>query len=300
LSIRILAALLIIDLLAFGAHPALAKPSNAPKTVAVVGQTAIPVRDISYRLKTEQAYENSGATEEVALISLINDAVEHEVASLNGVVATQEEIEALRKYSDEQTKAPEILKKVKMAFGDDSASYERLFLAPKIINRKLRQFYSRSPEIHKTERESIEKAYSLVSSGEPFQQAADQLGLQFKTFEAGNQDTSSTPGELKRHVPEGARATPPTDPLIPILEHLSAGDINRSIVEDDYSYKVIRLKEKKGKTYQVESITVYKRPFDEWFRKEAEKIRIEILDSEFKKSIQIRYPNLWWTPNLSP
>jgi len=48
LSIRILAALLIIDLLAFGAHPALAKPSNAPKTVAVVGQTAIPVRDISY------------------------------------------------------------------------------------------------------------------------------------------------------------------------------------------------------------------------------------------------------------
>jgi hypothetical protein len=61
---------------------------------------------VTYRLKTEQAYENSGATEEVALISLINDAVEHEIALLNGVAAIQEEIEALRKYSDEQTKAP--------------------------------------------------------------------------------------------------------------------------------------------------------------------------------------------------
>ncbi len=73
-----------------------------------------------------------------------------------------------------------------------------------------------------------------------------------------------------------------------------------AIVEDDYSYKVLRLKEKKDKQYLVEAITVYKRPFDEWFRKEAKKIRIDILDSEFKKSIQIRYPYLRWTPNLSP
>ena len=135
----------------------------------MVGHTAICVKDISYRLKTEQAYENLGATEEVAIISLINDIIEHEVAS-----------------------------------------------------------------------------------------------------------------------------------LIPLLEKLQTGLIYRSIAEDDYSYKVIRVKERKDKQYQVETITVYKRPFDEWFKKEAEKIKIEILDSEFKKSIQIRYPNLWWTPNLSP
>jgi hypothetical protein len=206
------------------------------------------------------------------------------------VVATREEIEALRKYSDEHTKAPGILQKVKMAFGEDSASYERLFLSPKIINRKLRQFYSRSPEIHKSERASIEKAYGLVSSGKPFQEAADQLGLQFKTFEVGTQDTSSA---------QGAEASPDTL-LTPLLEKLSAGEIYRSIAEDDYSYKVIRLKEKKDKKYQVEAIIVYKRSFDEWFKKETEKIKIEILDSEFKKSIQIRYPNLRWTPNLSP
>ena len=292
MTTRILAALLIIGFLAFGVHPAKAEPINAPNTVAVVGQTAIAVRDISYRLKTEQAYENSGATEEVALISLINDAVEHEVASLNGVVVTLEEIEALRKYSDDNTKAPEILQKVKMAFGEDSASYQRLFLAPRIINRKLHQFYSRSPEIHQSERESIEKAYSLVSSGKPFLEAAKETGLQFKTFEAGNQDASFTPGELKTHAPEGA--TPPTDPLIPLLEKLSPGEISRSIVEDDYTYKIIRFKEKKDKNYQVEAITVYKRPFDEWFIKEAEKIKIKIIDPDLRRSLEEKYPNLWW------
>ena len=284
MTTRILAALLIIDLLAFGVHPAVTNPSNAPKTVALVGHTAVTLKDISYRLKTEQAYENLGATEEVALISLINDSIEHEIASQNGVVATPEEIEALRKDSDEHTKAPEILKKVKMAFGEDSTSYEKLFLSPKIINRKLRQFHSRSSEIHKTERESIEKAYSFVSSGIPFQQAADQLGLQFKTLEVGTQDTSLTQGTEKS----------PDASLIPLLEKLSAGDIYRSIVEDDYSYRVIRLKERSENKYLVETIAVYKRPFDEWFRKEAEKIKIEILDAELRRSIRERYPNLWW------
>ena len=288
MNIRILTALLIIDLLALGAHPALANPSDAPKTVAVVGHTAITVKDISYKLKTEQAYENFGVNEEVALISLINDAIEHEVASLNGVIATPEEIAALRKYSDEHTKAPEILEKVKMAFADDSASYERLFLAPKIINRKLRQFYSRSPEIHKSERASIEKAYSLVSTGKPFQQAAEQLGLQFKSFEAGTQDTPSTQG-TERSLDAS---------LIPLLEKLSAGEICRTVVEDDYSYKVIRLKEKNDKTYLVEAITIFKRPFDKWFRKEAEKIRIEILDPELRRSIREKYPNLWWLSSM--
>jgi flavin-dependent dehydrogenase len=94
------------------------------------------------------------------------------------------------------------------------------------------------------------------------------------------------------HVSEGV--TPPTDALIPILEGLSAGEIYRSIAEDDYSYKVIRLKEKKDKKYQVEAITVHKRPFDEWFRKEAEKIRIEILDADLRRSLDEKYPNLWW------
>ncbi len=211
------------------------------------------------------------------------------------MVATKEEIDAFRKYSDEHTKAPRILQKVKTVFGDDSASYERLFLVPKIINRKLRQFYNTNQEIHKSERESIEKAYSVISSGKSFQEVADQLRLQFKTLEVSNQG-ASVPHGLKKHTnDEGA---PLNDPLIPILQKLSPGDVCRSIVEDDYSYRVIRLKERSGNRYLFETITVYKQPFGKWFRKEAEKIKIDILDVELRRSIREKYPNLWWLPSM--
>ena len=171
----------------------------------------------------------------------------------------------------------------------DSNCFERLFLAP--INRKLRHFYNTNADIHKSEKKSIEKAYSVVSSGESFQEGAEQLGLQFKTLEVDNQETAVSE-ELKKHINDGG--TPPGDPLIPVLEKLSPGDICRNIVEDDYSYRVVRLKERSGNKYLVETVTVYKRPFDEWFKKEAEKVRIEIFDAALRRSIRERYPNLWW------
>ena len=235
------------------------------------------------------------AIKDVTLISLINDAIEFEVARIHGILVTQEEIKSFAKYADENTKAPEILQKVKTAFGDDTAAYERLFLAPKIINRKLRHFYNTNSEIHKPERKSIEKAYGVVSSGKSFQEAAEQLGLQFKTLETGTQDTSAPEGRKKDINGGGA---PAGDPLIPILEKLSPGEICRNIVEDDYSYRVIRLKERSENKYLVETIAVYKRPFDEWFRKEAEKIKIEILDPELKKSLKAKYLAVWWVATL--
>jgi flavin-dependent dehydrogenase len=74
--------------------------------------------------------------------------------------------------------------------------------------------------------------------------------------------------------------------------------ILRSVVEDDNSYKIIRLKQKDEKKYQVEAITVHKRPFDEWFRKEAKKIGIEILNAELRRSIREKYPNLCWLSSM--
>jgi hypothetical protein len=199
LTTRILTALLIIDLLALGAHPALANPSSTPNTVAVVGHTAITVRDISYRLKTEKAYENLGATEETALISLINDAIEHEVALLNGVVATQEEIEALRKFVEHKGSRSS---KSENGLCEDSTSMRSFFVA---------QDYQPKPSFvvwnYKSERESIEKA---CCHGKSFQQTADQLDLiqvvrgrhTRRIFNQGQKDlldfrsTVETPGDL--------------------------------------------------------------------------------------------------------
>jgi hypothetical protein len=278
LMIRIFSALLVLITVFFAQT---AWPGEINKKVAFVGKTTITEKDISYKVQIEKTYGNEGATREVALISLVNDAIEYETAKIYGVSITQEELNFFKRYVNEQTKAPEILHKVKLLFGDDLSSYERIYLAPKIMNSKLHDFYSRSPEIHKKERSLIERAYSLVVAGRGFEEAAQECGMEFSTFKI---EAKGTFFQL--------------DPLIPILETLFPGDIYRNIVEDDYKYRIIRLIERSSETYSVEGIAVNKQPIDEWFREEAAKIEIEIIDADLKENIKTKYPGIWWVKKL--
>jgi len=251
-------------------------------TVAFVGKTAITEKDIFYKVQIEKAYGNTaGITREVALISLVSDAIEHEEAANYGVTITRQEIDSFKRYVDEPTKAAEVLQNVKLIFGNDTSSYERIYLAPKIMNSKLHDFYSRSPEIHKKERGLIEKAYRLVAARRGFEEVAQEFGMEFSAFKIVAKETSFQP-----------------DPLVPILETLFPGDIYRNIVEDDYKYRIVRLIERSGETYSIEAIGVNKQPFDEWFREEGAKIEIEIIDWDLRENIKTKYPGLWWMKKL--
>jgi len=264
---------------------------NESGTAATVGKTAITLRDISYIIKIEEAYGNARATATIALVSLVNEAIEREVAQKHGVFITQEEIISYRKYVDENTKAPEILRKVKLAFGEDESSYEQIYLAPKVLNRKLRYFYSRNHELLKSERKLIEKAHSLVVSGKTFQEAAERSGLRYSSFEIGDKEVTIPPA-LQKYIAQDEKTM--LGPMVSILETLSIGDIYKNIVEDDYAYRVIRLKGRNGNKYSVEAIGVRKRPFDDWFKAQSAKIRIRILDNELQSEIVSKYPNVWW------
>ena len=294
LSSRSFSVLFILVLLTFLAEAGRAEEGG--KSVGLVGKTAIKEKDNSYKLQVEKAYGNEGATREAALISLINDTIEHEIATTYGITITAEEIDSFKRYVDENTKAPEILEKVRLAFRDDQASYERIYLAPKIMNWKLRSFYSRNPEFHRSAMLLIEKAYGLVSSGKRFQDAAEECGLQSSTFDIGDQG-GAVAKELQGYIVQNN--TPAKVPLLPILESLTPGEIYRNIVEDDNSYRVIRLINRDGNKYSVEAITVNKQPFEEWLRKEAAKIEIEIIDPELKIAIKTKYPDLWWVKEIS-
>ncbi len=46
------------------------------------------------------------------LISLVNDAIEHETAAIHGATITREGIDSFKQHVNEQTKAPEILQVV--------------------------------------------------------------------------------------------------------------------------------------------------------------------------------------------
>ena len=261
------------------------------ETIAKVGEQEISRADAAYRMAIEKAYGNETMTEGVALIALVNDAIEQEVGRINGVTITPDELSSMRRHADETSKAPEILAQVKQAFGNNLAAYDRIYLSPRIMNRKLRSWYSRNAEIHKKERASIEQAYSIVQSGKTFEEAAKTSGLTHTTSDYKT-EAAAVPDALRPYAPkEGAT---PTDPMIAILQTISDGEVYRNIVEDDDSYRVLRLIKKDGAAYKVETITAQKRPFQEWFEKQEDKVNIKILDKSLEKEIATQFPEVLW------
>ncbi len=268
---------------------------GGPGILATVGQAQISSKDMSYKITTEKAYGNETVTEVAALVALINDALEQEVGRIFGVTATPEDISELSRHADETTKAPEILAIVKRAFGEDQDAYERLYLAPKIINRKLHAWYSRNANTHEHQRALIEKAYTIARSGKSLEEAGQECGLDFSAGE--NRKTNrGMPGLLKEYFTQDGQF--PADPMISILEAMSEGEIYKNIVEDDYGYKVIRLVQKNGAQYKLETITAKKRPFGKWFQEQAAQVGIKILNAELEKKLASKCPNVWWVKEV--
>ena len=265
--------------------------ASRPEVLARVGDVPVSGTDVSYRKAIEKAYGNEAVTDAGALVALVNDALEHEVGAMYGVAATPNELAALSKHADETSKAPEILATVKRVFGDDQPAYERLFLAPKIIVRKLRIWYSRNTEIHQRERTLIEKAYSLTHSGRSLEQAAQACGLNFSSTKYG-EGHREVPVLLKQYFPQDGELS--QDPMLGIVETISEGETYKNIVDDGYSYRVIKLVQKDGTQYRLEVITATKRPFGEWFQRQAAQVSVKILDAELDKRLASEYPNVSW------
>ena len=264
---------------------------EAPLMLAMVGQTRVGGDDVLYRVGVEEAYGHDAVAAGGVLIALVNDALVHEVAQSFGVTVASEEIEHLSRHIDQTSRAPEILAKVKRVFGDDRVAYERLYLAPRIVNRKLRAFFSRNAEIHASQRALIEQAYSLARSGVPLAEAAQSCDLHYSTIEFGKGD-NTLPALLEPYLPRGGVSS--KGPLSAIVATMVEGEIHKDIIEDDRGYMVIRLVQRGGDQCTVQAITVSKRLFDAWFREQAAKIEIAILDGELRSSILSERPNVWW------
>lgn len=262
---------------------------NFNKTIALVGNSIITERDINDKIKIERAYGNLNFDRTLALISLINDLLEYEIARQFKILPTKEEILAFKKHTETTSKAPAILMKVKNVFADDEKRYERIYLFPKIINNKLRYFYSQNYEFHRKEREKIETAYSLILKGESFPSVAQKLKL----------ERLETELEEKVEVPELlAGIIFPENKLIEIIKKTPVNSVIKGIVDDDFSFMIIKNLGKRNGSWKVEMIVVNKTSFDDWFKKEASKLKIEIKDNSLKEKIKKQYPNIWWVKEI--
>ncbi len=270
-----------------------AGPADPGRTDAAVfvNQSAITYRDIDYKLSIERAYENQQIAKEGACVLLVNDAIEREIAVMNGVVPAQQEINAFKAHVEHGTRAPQILKRVQDAFAGDILSYVRIFLSPRIVNQKLHAYYNRNQKIHRSEALLIRQAFRFVLNGGSLAEAAETPGLHFASFQL-DKPAGISSLSIQSHIHEHKMIQKTT--MMAVLKELSVGEVADRVIEDNSSYRIVRLVGKKDDSYLVDTVYVNKKPFDPWFKGQAAKIIIVFQDSGLYRSINDVYPNLWW------
>lgn len=266
----------------------------APVAVASVDESSISEADVAYRIGLEQAY-GTAIEHPAALVALIKDALEREVAARIGVIVTEQEMIDFSAGVDKHSKAPEVLKGVKKVFAGNDEAYRRIYLAPKVVNRKLRSWFSRDAATQQKPRAAVQRAYALAAAGNNFKQVAKASGLKFaaQDYKAEQKDA---PDALRAYFPKGM--TMMTPGFQKLLDGLKPGEMAQTISEDDASYRVVRLLEVSGekdmRSYKTEEIIAGKEPFDAWFREQSRKVPVRIKDDALRTAIAEKYPKLVW------
>lgn len=254
--------------------------------LATVGHVPLTRLELSQTQKAQSLLANSSLTDTTAFVHLVGDTLQHEVAVKHGVAAAPADLDALAAHANATSKAPELLIALKAVFGADTAAYRRLYLQPIIESAKLRAFFTHSPTLHAKERTAIEAAYRKAVGGESFARIAKETGLSVKPFTIGK-PAAALPGKAGS-LPSGP------DPLRPIVEKLSPGQMNPSIVENDSDYRLIRLTTLHGGIYQGKILSLPKLPFDAWYAGEIAQVPVSVTDRTLAHSVTRLYGQVPW------
>jgi hypothetical protein len=261
-------------------------------TVATVGASKINDQIIRYRLSTEEAYGNTGLNKTSGLIMLINDALETEIAKKYNQHALPDEIEQFKQHADATSKAPDILKKIKNVYEGDIASYDLWFISPKIVNRKIRDYFSANKEYNLAALNRIQPALKKVQEGEKMKEIAKSYNLNYAVDSIPVKPLDMTPA--LQNYPDAR--LPFENPMIKYIAKLKPKEMYPEVIEESYSFMIVRLINHNQNRYLIERLSVQKPDFDSWFKKEAEVIPILIYDPDLKNELRKSYSNLWWVP----
>jgi len=256
--------------------------------VALIDGISIYRKELFLFYKVQKnCYKNANINKEEVLVMLIRDKLE--LSALKKKYSLEPEKSVLTekaKWIDKNTRAPEILKCTKNTY---FPFYKRYYLEdivkPTLVNPKLHFLFSQDREIHKEEIEKIEGIMKKVKED-------PEILAKIKEYQKA---TTSKAKEEKNEI-GGYNFDVTEDPFITkVLSKLKKGEVFPNVVEDDYSFKIVRLINEDKENYYWEGAVVMKRDFDDWFKSYVkENVKIRIIDEKLKEKFRARYPNIWW------
>jgi len=151
--------------------------------VAQVGSVQITEKDLQDRAKVSEIYYPKSGQRYVALAQLIQGYLDEEVLKQVGYKVDEAVWEEESRRIDENTKAPDVLKKIKDVYGIDKSGYIKTFIRPVYGERYLyNEVFLKSPEIHKEQRQKAESFIrSAMASPDSFKSLAEKQSLKAGT-----------------------------------------------------------------------------------------------------------------------
>lgn len=268
------------------------------KKVAEVGSIPITDKDIALRAQVSEVYYPGSGKDYIGLTQLVKGYLSEEVLKSLGRKVDQSTWEAEAKRIDQNTKAPEVLEKVKNVYGRDRKNYLNSFIRVVYADRFVyNEVFLRSGDIHRQQRNKADDFLKeALKSPSAFSEAAKAQNLEAKKLKLSEQEGIQPleARERPRENPSGA-GQEQAKRLIDAISFLKPGAVSPQVIEWQEGYQVLRFIKKDGQGYLVESVSVPKRNFDDWFWEQASQIPVKIYDQKLKDEL---VKNVGWAKNL--
>ena len=244
------------------------------RPIAKVDGIPIYSEDIKDEKGIQHAYGANYTDEEALLLLFQQKLREYVLLKKLGIKIREKDIEKEKERIDRETKAPEILNRVKAYFNKDKKRYLKAFVYPVLVSRLLEQTFYFDTTIQK-------KGYML--SREKFKALKEHPNMDIKNdsfyisldLEKMEKENKGIPFVLPFYQMDSA-----------VLRSLPQKGVYPEIIEDRAGYYILRKLDKKSKKF--DGFFIRKRSFNKWFHDNIKDVKIEIFDKEMKNRVLLR------------
>ena len=270
--------------------------SGCSRGVARVGSIPVMQKDLGLRVKVSEIYYPGSGKPYVGLSQLIKGYLSLEILRSLGHPVDGAAIEAEAQRISMNTKAPDMLDKIKRVFGDNHTAYLNVFVKTVYAERVLySEIFLKTQEIHIEQRRMAEKVLREATSGpSSFGKIAARYDLKvdrLKVSEKKGITRSAATDPLNRETPGLEQA----GIILRAVVKLSSGAVMPQIIEWPESFQIIKLISKGGSTAVIDSVVIPKKSYDDWFWSKAATIPVLIYDSALKDEL---LREVSWAKNL--
>lgn len=261
--------------------------SACSQKIADVEDIIITDRDMSFRKKVSEVYYPNSGKDYVALAHLINGYLSEKILNSIGPKIEDAILDAEAKRIDENTKAPETLKKIKDIYGKNRKAYIKTFVRVVYAERVLyNEVFLRSKEIHREEHQKAEEVLNkAIKSPGLFKSMAKEKRLKAVRLRVSLKDGIAPYEEGAKHKSNTGIGIEQAERLINTILKIKQGDVYPEVIEWVEGYQILRYIKKEKGNYIIDSVSIPKQNYDDWFWERAAKIPVRIYDKNLKDAL---------------